>query len=66
MLGIYQNLKPRFVKKYLDLSQLIAASVQNYSREVKSGIFPSSENVIHMDSKEYEEFLNEFSLRASK
>lgn len=58
MLGLYQTLKPRFVKKYLDLNQLIAASVQNYSREVKSGIFPNNENVIHMDSKEYEEFLD--------
>ena len=66
MLVIYQNFKPRFVKKYLDLNQLITASVQTYSHEVKSGIFPSNENVIHMDPKEYEEFLNEFGLRASK
>jgi 3-methyl-2-oxobutanoate hydroxymethyltransferase len=66
MLGIYQNLKPRFVKKYLDLNRLIAASVQTYSREVKSGIFPSNENVIHMDSKEYGEFLNECGLRVTK
>jgi 3-methyl-2-oxobutanoate hydroxymethyltransferase len=66
MLGIYQNIKPRFVKKYLDLNQLIAASVQTYSREVKSGIFPSNENAIHMDSKEYEEFLDECGLRVSK
>jgi 3-methyl-2-oxobutanoate hydroxymethyltransferase len=66
MLGIYQNMKPRFVKKYLDLDQLIAGSVQTYSREVKSGIFPSNENAIHMDSKEYEEFLDECGLRVSK
>jgi len=66
MLGIYQNMKPRFVKKYLDLDQLIAASVQTYSREVKSGIFPSNENAIHMDSKEYEEFSDECGLRVTK
>jgi 3-methyl-2-oxobutanoate hydroxymethyltransferase len=66
MLGIYQNWQPRFAKKYLDLNQLISASVQTYSREVKSGIFPSNENVIHMDSNEYEELLNECGLRASK
>lgn len=66
MLGIYQNWKPRFVKRYLDLNQLITASVQTYSREVKSGIFPSNENVIHMDSKEYEELLKERGLRVSK
>ena len=66
MLGIYQKLKLRFVKRYLDLNQLIAASVQTYSREVKSGIFPSNENVIHMDSKEYGEFLNECGLRVTK
>ena len=66
MLGIYQNMKPRFVKRYLDLNQLIASSVQTYSREVKSGIFPRNENAIHMDSKEYEDFLNECGLRVSK
>jgi 3-methyl-2-oxobutanoate hydroxymethyltransferase len=66
MLGIYQNLKPRFVKKYLDLNQLIASSVQSYSREVKAGVFPSDENVIHMDSEEYKEFLNECGLRVHK
>ena len=66
LLGIYQNLRPQFVKKYLDLNQLISSAVQAYSREVKSGIFPSDENVIHMDLSEYEEFLNEFGLRASK
>jgi 3-methyl-2-oxobutanoate hydroxymethyltransferase len=66
MLGINQNWKPRFVKRYQDLNQLIAASVQTYSREVKSGIFPSNENVIHMDSKEYEELMKERGLRISK
>jgi 3-methyl-2-oxobutanoate hydroxymethyltransferase len=66
MLGINQNWKPRFVKRYQDLNRLIAASVQTYSREVKSGIFPSNENVIHMDSKEYEELMKERGLRISK
>jgi 3-methyl-2-oxobutanoate hydroxymethyltransferase len=66
MLGIYQNLKPRFVKKYLDLNQLIASSVQTYSGEVKSGLFPTNDNVIHMDPEEYEEFLNEHDLRVRK
>jgi 3-methyl-2-oxobutanoate hydroxymethyltransferase len=66
MLGMYQNLKPRFVKRYLDLNQLIAACVQNYSREIKSGVFPSDENVTHMNSKDYEEFLNECGLRVRK
>lgn len=66
MLGIYQNLKPRFVKKYLDLNQLITSSVQTYSAEVKSGVFPTNDNVIHMDPEEYEEFLNEHDQRVRK
>jgi 3-methyl-2-oxobutanoate hydroxymethyltransferase len=66
MLGINQNFKPKFVKKYLDLDHLIATSVQTYSREVKSGMFPTNDNIIHMDTNEYEEFLNEYGLRASK
>ncbi|HEX7818373.1 MAG TPA: 3-methyl-2-oxobutanoate hydroxymethyltransferase [Nitrososphaeraceae archaeon] len=66
MLGINQDFKPKFVKKYLDLNHLIATSVQTYSRDVKSGAFPSNDNIIHMDTKQYEEFLNEYGLRASK
>jgi 3-methyl-2-oxobutanoate hydroxymethyltransferase len=66
MLGINQDFKLKFVKKYLDLNHLIATSVQTYSRDVKSGAFPSNDNIIHMDTEEYEEFLNEYGLRASK
>jgi 3-methyl-2-oxobutanoate hydroxymethyltransferase len=63
MLGIYKNMKPRFVKKYLDLDHLITDSIQTYSRDVKSGLFPSNENMIHMDPREYDGFLKECGVR---
>ena len=66
MLGVYQSMKPRFVKKYLDLDHLITDSVQTYSREVKSGLFPDNEKMIHMDPKECDEFLKECGVRVSR
>jgi 3-methyl-2-oxobutanoate hydroxymethyltransferase len=63
LLGIYQKMKPRFVKKYLDLDHSITDSVQAYSRDVKSGLFPSDENTIHMDPREYDGFLKQCGVR---
>ncbi|MEK6808756.1 MAG: 3-methyl-2-oxobutanoate hydroxymethyltransferase, partial [Nanoarchaeota archaeon] len=40
MLGLYEDFKPRFVKRYCELSVVIKNSVSSYKRDVKQGIFP--------------------------
>ncbi|MDP9197514.1 MAG: 3-methyl-2-oxobutanoate hydroxymethyltransferase [Thermoproteota archaeon] len=54
LLGLYKEIKPRFVKRYLDLSKLINVAITEYSHEVRSGIFPNEEHTYHMQSGEIE------------
>lgn len=44
LLGMNQNFKPRFVKQYADLAQIIKNAVRQYSTEVQSGEFPGPEH----------------------
>ena len=53
ILGLYRQIKPRFVKRYLDLSEQIQEALSNYINDVRSGVFPSKENIFHMSEDEY-------------
>jgi len=46
MLGINTEFKPRFLRQYLNLNELITAAVQHYIQDVKSSEFPN-------DSEQY-------------
>ncbi len=41
MLGITQEFKPRFLRQYADLSQVITEATTNYIKDIKSGDFPN-------------------------
>lgn len=47
LLGMDENFKPKFVKRYLNLSQLIKGAVAEFREEVKQGIFPGPEHTFH-------------------
>ncbi len=52
MLGMYDKLKPKFVKRYLSLSKEITKAVESYRKDVESGRFPGKENWFCMDKSE--------------
>jgi 3-methyl-2-oxobutanoate hydroxymethyltransferase len=56
MLGIYEDIKPRFVKRYAELSGSIHDAVSRYTQEIKSGKFPEESNTFHMSPEELEKF----------
>jgi 3-methyl-2-oxobutanoate hydroxymethyltransferase len=56
MLGIYEDIKPRFVKRYAEMSKSIFEAVSSYTREVKAGRFPEEPNTFHMGPEELEKF----------
>ncbi|HXV46782.1 MAG TPA: 3-methyl-2-oxobutanoate hydroxymethyltransferase [Nitrososphaera sp.] len=56
MLGIYEDIRPRFVKTYAELSKSISDAVAGYAREVKTGRFPGESNTFHMSPEELEKF----------
>ncbi|MEO9365751.1 MULTISPECIES: 3-methyl-2-oxobutanoate hydroxymethyltransferase [Candidatus Nitrosocaldus] len=53
MLGLYEY-SPRFVKRYADLSSIIAEALTRYRDDVLNARFPGEEHTFHMDAKEYE------------
>jgi 3-methyl-2-oxobutanoate hydroxymethyltransferase len=44
MLGLFDELKPRFVKQYADLGPAIVRAAESYCREVRDGTFPGPEH----------------------
>jgi len=41
------DFKPKFVKNYVQLNQVIPSKIAEFSREVKEGKFPAEENIYH-------------------
>lgn len=52
MLGLYKEIEPKFVKRYLNLSDQIFDAIKAYENEVKSGKFPQEEHMYHMTEEE--------------
>ena len=59
MLGIYQDIRPKFVKRYAELNKEIFDAVSSYNHEVKTGMFPAESNTFHMDAQELDKWKNE-------
>jgi 3-methyl-2-oxobutanoate hydroxymethyltransferase len=43
VMGLTRDLSPRFVRRYADLSSVITEAAKGFTRDVKSGAFPSAE-----------------------
>ena len=59
MLGMYDKLKPKFVKRYLSLSNDITNAVKSYRKDVELGRFPTKENWFSMEKSELEKLRKE-------
>lgn len=44
MLGLFDGLRPKFVKQYADLGTQACAAINNYVEEVRQGVFPGPEH----------------------
>ena len=44
LLGLYDGLRPKFVKRYAELGALTHAALTEYCREVRAGTFPATEH----------------------
>jgi 3-methyl-2-oxobutanoate hydroxymethyltransferase len=59
VLGLYEKIKPKFAKRYLELSSDIVKAVESYKNDVVSGKFPSTEHSFSMDKSELERLKKE-------
>ena len=59
LLGLYDKLKPKFVRRYMNLSEDIIKAVENYKKDIESGVFPAQENWFSMDDDELKKLREE-------
>ncbi|OGD09936.1 MAG: 3-methyl-2-oxobutanoate hydroxymethyltransferase [Candidatus Aminicenantes bacterium RBG_13_62_12] len=50
--GFTTGYLPKFVKKYLDLHELLGGAVRDYARDVRSGAFPEEAHSFHLPAAE--------------
>lgn len=52
LLGMYDKIRPKFAKRYMNLSESIVNSLEDYKKDVESGTFPAEVNWFSMDNEE--------------
>jgi 3-methyl-2-oxobutanoate hydroxymethyltransferase len=59
MLGLYKEMSPRFLKVYLDLTQIIVEAVTQFRTEVEQGQFPGPEHSYQIEEEELDKLLTQ-------
>jgi len=59
LLGMYDKIKPKFVKRYMNLSEDIVKALESYKKDIELGTFPSQENWFSMDEDELKKLREE-------
>ncbi len=57
LLGVFTDFKPKFTKRFANLTEVAVKGITQYITEVKSGAFPDDDHSYGVDEKEYEKFL---------
>lgn len=57
LLGMFVDFKPKFTKRYANLTESALKGITQYISEVKGGTFPDDDHSYGVDEKEYEKFL---------
>ena len=57
LLGVFTDFKPKFTKRYSNLTEVAVGGIKKYVEEVKGGVFPDDEHSYATPDDEYEKFL---------
>lgn len=57
ILGLYDRLHPKFVKKYAEIDREILDAVQQYVQDVRERAFPGPEHSFHIPDEEWERII---------
>src|SRR2546421_8471402 len=57
LLGVFTDFKPKFTKRYANLTEVALAGLKAYAAEVRAGKFPDDDHSYGVDDREYEKFL---------
>jgi 3-methyl-2-oxobutanoate hydroxymethyltransferase len=58
LLGVFSDFKPKFTKRYANITEVALKGITQYIKEVKEGSFPDDDHSYGVDDKEYEKFVN--------
>lgn len=58
LLGVFTDFKPKFTKRYANLTEVAVQGLKAYVDEVKTGRFPDDDHSYGVDDREYEQFMN--------
>lgn len=56
LLGVFTDFKPKFTKRFANLTEVAVAGLKDYVREVKTGAFPDEDHSYKVDPAEFEKF----------
>ena len=57
LLGVFTDFKPKFTKRYANLTEVAVNGIAAFVRDVKAGTFPDDDHTYGVDDGEYERFL---------
>jgi 3-methyl-2-oxobutanoate hydroxymethyltransferase len=57
LLGVFTDFKPKFTKRFANLTEVAVKGITQYIGEVKAGTFPDDDHSYGVDEKEYDKFL---------
>ena len=58
LLGVFTDFKPKFTKRFSNLTEVAVKGISQYIAEVKAGAFPDDDHSYGVDDKEYEKFVS--------
>ncbi len=58
LLGVFTDFKPKFTKRYSNLTDVALKGISQYISEVKAGTFPDDDHSYGVDEKEYDKFVS--------
>lgn len=57
LLGVFTDFKPKFTKRYANLTEVAVTGIKAYIADVKGGTFPDDDHTYGVDDREYDKFL---------
>jgi 3-methyl-2-oxobutanoate hydroxymethyltransferase len=57
LLGVFTDFKPKFTKRFAQLTEVAVGGIRQYVEEVKSGTFPDDDHTYSVKDEEYDKFL---------
>ncbi len=57
LLGVFTDFKPKFTKRFSNVTEVAVKGIKEYAKEVREKTFPDDDHSYGVDDKEYDKFL---------